>query len=103
MQIGIEDLTFAHQAIFLGNRLFDLDDHLGRAPDLGGRIDDFGACGLKFFVGDAGADAGIFFDKDFVTSRNQLLDAAGDDGDAVFAVFDFLWHADDHGNSSMCG
>ena len=36
MQVCEEHETFAEKAIFLFDRLFDLDDHAGQSPDIVG-------------------------------------------------------------------
>ena len=53
VQVGVEDLPLAHARVLLGQRLLDLEDHLGALPHLVGGGDDLGARGRVVLVGDA--------------------------------------------------
>ena len=42
MQVGEQHLILAHPAVFLGNRLFHLEDELAGGPDVVGGREDLG-------------------------------------------------------------
>ena len=80
VQVGEQHLALAHAVVLLGDRLLDLEHHLGVAPDVVGGVEDRGAGGDVLLVGDLGADAGVRLDEDLVAVRTSSCDA--DRGDA---------------------
>ena len=67
MQIGKQDEAFAKVGILLLDRLFDLDDRLGLAPDVAGIANDLGTGILVLGVGKAGQLASVSFDQHLVS------------------------------------
>ena len=96
VEVGEEDEAGAEVGIFLGDGLFDLDDHVGGAPDAGGVGDDFSADGLVFGVGEGGQGSCAGFDEDLVAGVDKGFGAGWGYAYAAFVVFDFLGDADDH-------
>ncbi len=90
MEISEENESFAEKDVFFFDRLFDLHDHLGVAPDVVGGTDDFGAGGLVFVVGESGELAGMGFNQYLVSSLSERFHARGGDADPAFVVFHFL-------------
>ena len=86
-----------------GERLLDLEDHLGALPHVVGGGDDLGADGLVGLVGDAAAEAGALLHEDLVAVRGQRARASGDHADAVFARLHFGRNAYDHRVFSVGG
>ena len=96
MEVGEEDQAFAEVAVLLLDRLLDLDDHVGEAPDVVGGADDLGAGGLVFVVGHGGEGSGVMLDEDLVAGLDQGLDSGRGDADAALVVFYFFGNADNH-------
>jgi len=96
MEVGEEDEALAEPGVLLFDGLFDLDDHVGVAPDVAGVANDFCADGLVVGVGEAGEGAGVGFYEDLVAGVYEGFDARGGDAYTALVVFDFLGYADDH-------
>ena len=78
------------------DRLLDLDDHVGAAPDVGGLGDDLGAGRAIGLVGDAAALAGAGLHQHAVAGVDERLRARRHHADAVLADLHFLRDTDDH-------
>ena len=96
MEVGEEHQARAEVGILLRDRLFDLDDHVGEAPDVGGVGDDLRANGLILLVGEGGQGACVVLDEDLVASVYQGFGAGRGYAYAAFVVFYFLGYADNH-------
>jgi hypothetical protein len=103
VEIGKESLAGADERVFEREGLFDFDDEGGAGIHLGGGRDNFGSRGSVLGVEEAGADAGIGFDKDLMARARKFFDADGEHGDAVFVEFDFAGDADEHGEPKARG
>ena len=66
VQVGEEGLALAHAVVFLGDRLLDLEDQVGGAPDLVGVAEDLRTRVGELLVGDRRAEAGAGLDEDVV-------------------------------------
>ena len=58
VEVGEERLVLAQPPVLLGDRLLDLEHHVGGGPDLVGGAEDGGSGGDVLLVRDGGADAG---------------------------------------------
>ena len=96
VQVGEERLALAHPVVLLGDRLLDLEHHVGGAPHVVGGVEDLGAGRDVLVVVDLRADAGALLDDDLVAVRDELVHADRGDGHAVLVVLDFLGDADLH-------
>ena len=96
MKVGEQHLACAQQRELLGQRLFDLDDHLSFGEDgLRGRA-ELRPGGKVLRIGDARPLACRALDDHLVAVLDQVFHAGRDHGHPVLVVLDFLWHADDH-------
>ena len=96
MQVGEQYLVAPQHGTLRRLGLFHLDDHVCACKHLGRRSGH--AC-TGFFVGAIGrADArtGILFDQHHMAVRSEFADRRGRQSDAVFVVFNFFRHADQH-------
>ena len=96
VQIGEENLAGPQQGQFDGQRFLDLDDEFGLGKNLLVRADELGAGGLVFRIRITGTDARAGFDDDDVAAFDELIRAAGQQGDTIFLFLNFLWDANDH-------
>jgi hypothetical protein len=96
VQVGEEDQVFAEVIILGRGGLFDLDDHVGVAPDVVGFTDDLCANGLIFVVGEGREGSGVVFDEDLVAGVDEGLYTGGGYAYAALVVFHFLGYTDDH-------
>jgi hypothetical protein len=90
VQVGEEDLLAAHPVILLLDRLLDLQDKFGLAPDVVGRVDDGGARRDKLFVGDGRARTGTPLDQNLMPVARELVHPGRGDRHPVLMVLDFL-------------
>ena len=97
VQIGEQHLVGAQAAVLLGDRLLDLDDHLGLAPDLVSGLHDAGALGGVLLVGDRRAHAGSGLHEHLVAAAGEFPDADGGHADPVLVVLDLSGDSDAHG------
>ena len=93
-------LALLDQRELLGQRLLDLDDHLGRAEHVARAVDDLGSGGLKRIIPDARAEAAATFDQDFVPVSNQCVNHRRYGSDPVFLRLDLFGDTDNHVVSS---
>ena len=85
----------------LGQRLLDLDDHLGLGETASASGDDPRALRLVVGVADGAALAGAGLDEDLVADVGQVAHARGGHGDAVLVLLDLRRDSDSHRNSSL--
>src|SRR5690606_4965274 len=78
-----------------GERLFDLDDHLG-IPGLSRARHDLRTGADVLLVLETAADAGVGLDRDFVTASDEGSHAGGLKTDPIFVILDFLGDTDAH-------
>ena len=96
MQVGVQHLAGPQQLVLLGQRLFDLHDHVGRLEDRGGVRQDAGSRRGVGFVCHAAADARALLYVHLVPMAGQRPHARRDDGDSMLLVLDLLGDADPH-------
>ena len=73
MQVGEQHLALAHPVVLLGDRLLDLEHHLGLLPHVVGGVDDRGTRGDVLRVVDLRADAGVLLDAHLVAVGDELV------------------------------
>ena len=86
MQVGEEDQALAEAMELFGDRLLDLQDHVGFGEHGVGVGNDRGAGLLELSFGMLEPDAGIVLDDHLVTVDDELADAGRRDRDAVLVV-----------------
>src|SRR5262245_21729055 len=91
VQVSEEYLPLAHPFIFRANGFFDLDDHIGAAPDLVGRYDGPALSRAIFLIADAAPFTCPRLDQDGMSVITKRLDPGRSESDAVFVVFDLFW------------
>src|SRR5580658_224842 len=96
VEVSEEDKAIAEVVVLLFDRLFDLDDHLGGAPEVGGVADDFGSDGLVVVVGEAGELAGVGLDEHLVAGLGKGLGTGRSNADAGFVIFNLFGDTDNH-------
>ena len=102
MQIGEKHLP-GFELLALGReRLLDLHDQLAARIDLIGIRHDFGAYRAIIGIGEAGSQSGVRFDQEVVTARGQFAHSRRHQTDPIFAILDFLRHANEHFCHSEC-
>ncbi len=100
VQVCVENLTFAKERVFFRKRLFHFDDHVGLVENFFRCLEDRRACFAIVVVRNAGTDACIVLDENFVAGMGQSANARNHHTDAVLFILNFLWYADDHGQVS---
>src|SRR5580704_3948683 len=105
MQVREQQQIFSHARELGRDRLLDLDDHVGLAPNLVGRRDDLRARGDVRLVGDRRADARVVLDQNGVAALLEDRDAGWSHADAIFLSLDLFGDADAHviGRSIVLG
>src|SRR5262249_16981013 len=101
MQIGEEDLPGSELLALRRERLLDLHDQLAARIDLIGVGHDLGSDRMVMDVSNAGSQSGALFDEDAVAVAGELAHRRGHQAHPIFAVLDFLRHADHHFFSSQ--
>src|SRR6202012_3651723 len=96
VKVGEEDEAVSEVVVLLFDGLFDLDDHLGGAPEVGGVADDFGADGLVVIVREAGELAGVVLDEHLVAGLGEGLGTGGGYDYSALVIFDFLGYTNNH-------
>ena len=79
---------------------FHLDDDVGLAPDVAGRLDEDSSGTGVFVVGDRAAFTRPGLHQNLVAGLTQGPHTARHERGAGFPVLDFRRYADDHGNTS---
>jgi len=102
MQIGEEDLSLPELLALDRQRLLDLHDQLPAPEHLIGIRDDFRPDRAVVVIRNAGAQPGARFNDDVVTLPGQLAHRRRHKAHTIFAVLDFLRHADEHGHDPEC-
>jgi hypothetical protein len=97
VQVGEERLPRPQARVLLGERLLDLQDEVGRAPDFRGGGAQFGARRGVFGVGESGAAARGFLHHDPGAQGHATAADAGGQRHPGLAIFQLLGNADDHG------
>ena len=77
VQVGEEDQARAHPVVLLGDRLLDLEHHVGDAPDLVGVWDDGRAGRDVGVVGELRASARVLLQVDLVAVTGSSRTPAG--------------------------
>ena len=101
VEIGEQDLSFAHERILTGDGLLHFHDHFGFRPDVFDIVDNRRS-GVD--IGGIWKTASVpcsFFHKNGMSVADQFNDASRNEGDAVFVGFDFFGYSDDH-SSERC-
>ena len=75
VQVGEQELALAHELVLRRERLLDLKDHVGLAPDIGGVLNDARADVSVGLVRDRRAFARARLDEHLVAAPHQLVDA----------------------------
>jgi hypothetical protein len=96
MQIGEKHLPCSELLALGRQRLFDLHDKLAARIDLIRVRHDFGPHRAVIGVGEAGSQSGVRFDQDVVTAPGQFAHRRRHQTDPIFAILDFLRHANEH-------
>ena len=102
MQIGEEDLSLPELLALDRQRFLDLHDQLAAPEHLIGIRDDFRPDRAVVGIRNAGAQPGAPFNDDVVTVPGQLAHRRRHEAHTIFAVLDFLRHADEHGHDPEC-
>jgi hypothetical protein len=95
VQVREQLLAGAEAVIFLGHRLLDLHDQVGRGEHLVGGRHDRGADGGVLVVGEPGPDAGAGLHDDLVTVVHQLHDPVRSECHPLLVVLDLARYSDD--------
>ena len=77
VQVGEEQLAFAHAGIFGRNRLLDLHDHVSLGPDVVSGVDDLRTRFLIEGIVETGTFARAFLNDDPVAGVSQCANARG--------------------------
>jgi hypothetical protein len=96
VQVGEQDLARPHPAVLDGDRLLDLQDHLGLAPDLVVVIGDLGPGGDELLVSDRGPQAGARLDDHLVPVPGELVHPGRRDRHPVLVVLDLAGNSHLH-------
>ncbi len=96
MEVGEQRQAGTEVGNLGGLRLLHLDDEVGFGPDVGGAVDHHGSGGNVVGVGNGAAQACAGLHQDFVAVLPQRGDAARNQGDSSFAIFDFFGYANNH-------
>jgi hypothetical protein len=96
VEVGEEDKAGAQEGVLGGEGFFYFYDEVGAVKEPGVVVLQIGAGGGVVFVAIAGAEAGGALDEDLVAALYKLVDAGGEQADAVLLVLDLAWDADDH-------
>ena len=101
MEISKEQLTLAHQRILWGDRLLDLDNHLGHLVHLLDGRQYGGAHLLISRVGKPAALASRMLYIHLVPMLYQFGHAIGGHTHPVLIVLNFLWDSDFHNGNDF--
>jgi len=107
VEVGEQHQAGAHPVVLLGDRLLNLQHHVGGAPDLVRVGDDGGARGDVGVVLQRRALARALLHEHLVPGARQLMDAGRRERDTVLVVLDLAGDADPHdwlpltGNSAV--
>ncbi len=96
MKIGEQDEALAEVPVLLFDRLLDLDDHLGKPPDIVRRADDLRSGSLIFVVRHRREDTGIMLDQHLMPGLHQRLDAGRRYSHAALVILYLFWNANNH-------
>ena len=96
MQIGKEDLTFAHLGIFDGDGLLDLHDHFRALPDLIGGRNNLRASGNIIGIANCRTNASSAFDQHGVLTTKSMC-PRGSKCYAGFIIFNLFRNTNNHG------
>lgn len=102
VEVGEERLVLAQPVVLLGDRLLDLQQQVGRGPDLVGGAEEGGTGGGVLVVGDGGAHSGAPLHDHLVAVPHQLVHPGRGDRHTELVVLDLAGDADlhvDHGPS----
>ena len=97
VQIGVEDQAVMEQRIFAGQRLLDLDHHVGKVPDIRGIVDQGGTRIHILIVRKSGADPGPLFHIHMMSRSDIGPDIVRGQSNAEFIVLDLFHASDFHG------
>ena len=103
VEVGEQEQIGAQEGVLLGDRLLDLEHHLGVGPQGGHVVGDGGAGGDVVVIGDGGTHAGTRLNGHGVPAPGERVDAGGRDGDAELVVLDLGGNTDSHGSTSVAG
>ena len=96
MQIGKQNLILAHTRILGSDRLFDLDDHIARGPDLVRIVEHISTRFYILLVLKTRTFTRRLLHKNSVPSVRQCLNTRRREAHAVFVVLNFLRQSDLH-------
>ena len=96
VKVGEQNQALAQPVVLLGDRLLDLEHHVGVAPDLVGSVEQLRPGGLELSVVIDDPTPARTLDEDLVTALDELVHADGRDRHPVLVVLDFLRDADLH-------
>ena len=94
---GEDQLVLADQLVLRGDRLLDLDNHLGAGVDVfdrGKHLRPYRRIGI---IGKTAVHTGRSLHINLVTPFGQLLSAGGGESNAVLVVLDLFGNTDNHG------
>src|SRR5262245_59099947 len=102
MQIGEEHLPGSELLALGRERLLDLHDQVAARIDLIGVGHDFSPDRAVIGIVEASSQPSVLFDEDLVTVPGQLAHRRRHQAHPIFAVLDFLRHANQHFCNSEC-
>ncbi len=95
VKVGEQGLPLAQPLVLAGDRLLDLDHHLGVVGRVGIRHQPGAGIDIGL-IRDAAADTGSLLHQHLVPRRRQRVHGGGDHGHPVLVVFDFRRDPDSH-------
>jgi len=96
VQVGEQHLVRPKEAVLGSDRLLDLQQQVGLAPDVGSRLDDRGAGRAVVGIGDRGTGAGSGLHEHLVAALREVVNAGRGDGHPVLLALDLCRDADLH-------
>ena len=102
MEIGEQQLSWAHQLVLGLNRLFHLYNHLCLTIDVFNRREYLSSHNLILLVGKATSLASGVLHIDSVPIANEFCYSCGSHSHTILIVFDFFWYSDFHDLKRFC-